>query len=438
MNALKDIFTTTISDRPKKMLEKSHYGYDRERGWVYVTSDFINYKSVRTYQSLFHLSETFTYFTPNSFYRNDQRLKHNLRWLNAFVIDIDIKNENKGLTLPDVLDLIERAGLQQPSLVVQTPSGGFHVYFYLKEPVRAWPNVIDKYETIQREIAFLIKGDVQAVGAERWFRIPTSSNIIYQTNTRISFNDMQDWYEINKEYPRINRGERLFIDQSMNLLEHPAIKHLFKGVSKGIRDYTCYTLALACKAVGMDIKETEQRLIEWNKLNDPQLQHMEIKRKVKSAFKPNAPKGPSAFWIRQLSGMPFSYQVISVAKPREERTNSHYTEWKGDIISFIKANGNQVSGSQRDIANQIGIPYSTFKEVIKLLIEENLLIKEVEGRGRAAVTTLKLTNIIEFRPKKKKRKTFNGPNSYTLIDTVVGGQPFMENTRMLDSYSDTS
>ncbi|MDZ5813092.1 replication/maintenance protein RepL, partial [Halorubrum sp. AD140] len=104
-------------------------------------------------------------------------------------------------------------------------------------------------------------------------------------------------------------------------------------------------------------------------------------------------------------------------------------------IDYIKQNDNAVCGSQRELAKQIGVAYSTFKEVIKLMIDENLLIKEVEGKGRAAITTLKLTNVFDFTTVKNKQK--NGPNSYTYRDTVVGGQPsavYLSNS----SYFDTS
>ncbi|MDF9633723.1 hypothetical protein P5766_29550, partial [Bacillus cereus] len=92
-----------------------------------------------------------TYYTPNTFYRNDKRDKASLRWLNAMVIDIDVKGsneENKDLTVIDVLDRIEVVGLPVPSLIVQTDSGGFHVYFYFAVAKRAFQKTIEFYERI--------------------------------------------------------------------------------------------------------------------------------------------------------------------------------------------------------------------------------------------------------------------------------------------------
>ena len=99
----------------------------------FVSKDFTKEttKAVRTYGSLFNVSKDYTYFTPNTFYRNDLRRLSTLRWINAMSVDIDAKNgENEGMTLPDVKELITEAGLPMPSLIVQTPSKGFHVHWF--------------------------------------------------------------------------------------------------------------------------------------------------------------------------------------------------------------------------------------------------------------------------------------------------------------------
>lgn len=418
MEAYRDLFHEQLSEKPKKMLQKTHDGYDSERGWVFVTNDFIKHKAVRTYQTLFSVKDEFTYFTPNTFYRNDKRNSGTLRWLNAVIIDIDMKNGTyERIYLPDLLERIEDAGLPMPSLVVKTPSGGYHVYFYFNAPKRALPKVINLYERIQQEIAKEIGGDPQAIGAERWFRIPTESNIVYRTDARTSFSDLSDWLYIQTEY-EIEERKRLYV-QSNSLLFHPAIIQLEQGVSKGQRDQTCYTLALAYKASGLTQGEAEQRLHMVNANNEPPLPQIDIKRKIRSAFKLRAPNGPSAYWIRQLSGMPFTYRPFVGAKPRSERKYSHLEEWKSDILSFLKKSKGEITGSQRDIAKSLNIPYSSFKEVIQLLESEHLISKEVVGKGRAAKTTIKLTNIVTLRP--RKPLNLNGPNPYTFRDTVVGG-----------------
>lgn len=436
MNAYRAIFGDQLTETPKKQLEKQQNGYNSHLGWVFVCNQFNEKpKAVRTYHSLFGASEAYTYFTPNTFFRNDQRHAGALRWLNAMVIDIDVKNgQNQSMILPDVLDLVTSAGLPEPSLVVSTPSGGFHVYWYYNSPKRAFPKVTELYKHVQVAIAEVLNGDLQAVGAERWFRMPTAKNMVYQSDNRVSFDELCDWLSIYHEELKEERLERNAVCVGTGgLLSHAAVQQLLKGVSEGQRDNTCYTLALAFKASGYSEKETEARLQEWNCLNDPAMRQIDVKRKVKSAFKKGAPLGPSAYWIRTLSGLPFTYQNWELAKPREDRTYSHLDEWKDDVIQYMKVQGGSISGSQRTIAQAIksssdeskNIPYSTFKKVIEYLVQIGIIIKNVDGKGRAAVTTLTLvkqSKVVPFQPKKDRQK--NGLDSNTFIDQVVGGSLF--------------
>lgn len=431
MNTYRAIYGDQLTEKPKKQIEQQQSGYNSHLGWVFVCNKFEEKpKAVRTYHSLFGASKAYTYYTPNTFYRNDRRDTGALRWINAMVVDFDVKNgQNKDMTFPDVMDLITQAGLPEPSLVVSTPSRGFHIYWYLNSPKRAWPKVIEHYKRIQETISEVLKGDPQAVGAERWFRMPTESNTVYQSNSRVSFDNLCNWLQIHQETCQEER--KAVCINGEGLMYHPAIKKLLEGVCEGQRDNTCYTLALTFKSQGYTEKETEERLYKWNENNNPSMRKIDIKRKVKSAFKVGAPVGPSATWIRRLSGMAFTYVTWEAAKPREERTYSHLDEWKDDVLNYLKVQGGEVVGSQRKIASAIksssdgakSIPYSTFKKVIEHLINIGLLSKSVEGKGRAAITTIKLVNqskIVMF-PKKKKN---NGFNSNTFIVPVVGGNSF--------------
>ena len=143
MNAYRDLFGDQLTETPKRQLEKQQSGYNTHLGWVFVCNKFNEKpKAVRTFHSLFGAAEAYTYFTPNTFFRNDQRHAGALRWLNAMVIDIDVKNgQNQSMILPDVLERVSEAGLPTPSMVLSTPSGGFHVYWYYTNPRRAFPKV---------------------------------------------------------------------------------------------------------------------------------------------------------------------------------------------------------------------------------------------------------------------------------------------------------
>lgn len=443
MEALREIYRDQLREKPKRMLERKQGGYSKHLGWVYVCNDFQESKSVRTYQSLFAASEAYTYYTPNTFYRNDQRHAGSLRWLNAMVVDIDVKHDKqeyivspdgservqlRSLTVPDIQDRITESGLPSPSMVVSTPSGGFHVYWFLSSPKRALPNVTKLYNHVQRMMATAIGGDVQAIGAERWFRMPTEANTVFYSNNRVSFDDLCAWFQEEQE-AIVTANKQVCFDVS-NLMYHPAILKLLEGVSEGQRDNSCYTLALAMKATGYDEKATEQALINWNERNEPAMLQIDIKRKVKSAFKPGAPAGPNAYWIHQLSGIKFTYQVWESAKTREERTYSHYEEWAADILAYLQSEGGEVSDSQRKIAAAIcssvdeatALSYSSFKKVIEWMVQRGQITKQVTGKGRGAVTTISLVKqpkVVPFR--RKNERKFNGLNSNTFIDQVVGG-----------------
>ncbi|SFH47229.1 Primase C terminal 1 (PriCT-1) [Priestia megaterium] len=436
-----DIYRSQLTDKKKKQTEKQQTGYSSRLGWVFVSKDFTKEttKAVRTYGSLFNVSKDYTYFTPNTFYRNDLRRLSTLRWINAMSIDIDAKNgENQGMTLPDVQESITQAGLPMPSLIVQTPSKGFHVHWFLEQPKRASDKLNAHYNRIQACMAEMIHGDVHAVGPERLFRLPTDENTVFHSQARVSFDELCEWFQLVQEHDQqdVHTYKKGFCKGYESLLKHPAVQKILEGVNKGQRDTACYTLALAYKATGYDEKTAEAYLHNWNQKNTPQMRQIEVKRKVKSAYNGRF-HAPSAKKIRELSGMLFSYVIWEEAKPREERTYSHIEEWEGDVLAFIRAQGGQVSGSQRDLAEQIAssvdadkkIPYATFKKVLARLEEQEILSKKVSGKGRGASTELTIIDEVKARrtqseASKQEQDTGsknNGLNSNTIKDTVVGG-----------------
>ncbi|MDN4634024.1 primase C-terminal domain-containing protein, partial [Sphingomonas sp. PsM26] len=387
LSVAKQLFKDQLTEKSKKQSEKQQTGYSKTLGWVFVSKDFTKEttKAVRTYGSLFNVSKDYTYFTPNTFYRNDLRRLSTLRWINAMSIDIDAKNDgNEGMTLPDVQESITQAGLPMPSLIVQTPSKGFHVHWFLEQPKRSSDKLNAHYSRIQTCIAEMIRGDVYAVGPERLFRLPTDENTVFHSQERVSFDELCEWFQLVQEQDQqdVHTYKKGFCRGYESLLKHPAVQKILEGVNKGQRDTACYTLALAYKAAGYSEKQAEQYLHNWNQKNTPHMRQIEVKRKVKSAYNGRF-HAPAAKKIRELSGMLFSYVIWEEAKPREERTYSHIEEWEGDVLAFIRAQGGQVSGSQRDIADQITssadakkkIPYATFKKVVARLEEQEILSK---------------------------------------------------------------
>lgn len=402
----------------------------KELGWVFLSSDCERTSACRTYRTLYLMQDKHTYYTPNTFYDRRRRTQDSLRWLNAIVIDVDVKNgQNQGLTLPDLLDMIQEAGLPSPTFIVRTPSGGFHVYFVLDAPRKAYSNNIKTYRKLQLAMARAIQGDMNAVGPERFFRIPTSDNVIYQSNNRVNFADLIDWHDINFGVAQ----ERKSVRYSQGLLQHAAVQAILRGVEKGYRDNACYTLALAFKADGYTADETEGELQEWNSNLDCPLSQNTITRKVRSAYKPGAPAGPSGEWIRHLSGLKFAYQTWESAKPRKRRKYSHYDERASDIL-YTLAWRKSISGSQRGLASMWGMSLSVFQEVTKILVESNRIVISVSGKGRGATTTISIVprknNVIPF-PLRNQNK-INVPDSNTLyLGGLVGGLSLLSEPPLL-------
>ncbi|MFS0728372.1 primase C-terminal domain-containing protein [Paenibacillus sp. 1P07SE] len=421
-----DLYRDQLTLRPSRV-KQSGAGRSPNLGWVFVSNDFRTNESCRTYSTLAAYTESYTYYTPNTFYRSDWREEGALRWINAVVLDVDVKNgENPGLCLPDLLDRINEAGLPCPSFVVQTPSGGFHVYFVLEQPRKAYRNVIAQYKKIQLAMAEAIGADRAAIGAERFFRMPTPQNIRFDSGRKTSFQVLNDWYSLEYAgYSEKRAQGRLGARQG--LLEHPAVRKLLEGAEIGKRDNTCYTLALAFKREGFEQDETETKLLEWSARLDDPLTDREVIKKVKSAFKAGAPAGPTTEWIQYLAGEAFTYRPAwEGAKPREERKTSHYYEWANDILDTLCSHvDGVVSGSQRELCATWGMSLSTFQEVLKFLLNLEKITVEVIGKGRGAKTIIRLvkdSKILLFPSPENQKKNVPDPNTLTL-EGVAGWLP---------------
>ncbi|MGX9161974.1 primase C-terminal domain-containing protein [Priestia megaterium] len=435
-SSIRDLFHTQLTEQPKVKAEKELTGYNSRLGWVYLSNNFRESKAVRTFGTLFVMGKEYEFFTPNTFYRKDKRLKTTLRWLNSMSVDVDVKNgQNEKIYLPDILDRITDAGLPAPSIVVQTPSKGFHVHWFFAESKRASRKMNKHYTRIQTRISEILGADLGALGPERFYRLPKETNTIFTSDARPDFNFFYDWYDIQiQEENEERKAYKQGFCTSKNLLKHPAIQKLMEGVSKGKRDRTCFTLALAYKASGYSQAETEGILQDWNLKNAPAMSWVQVNRKVCSAYRGNY-HGPAASHIRELSDMEFSYVKWESAKQRKERTYSHLEEWEKDVLTYIKRRKGTVSGSQRALASAIkssadktkSIAFSTLKKVLASLEEQGKIKKEVQGSGRGSVTILtvveqkKEKTVSPKLTKEEVKKKLMGPIANTLEDWAVGG-----------------
>lgn len=334
------------------------------------------------------------YWTPNSFYRKN-RCKADLRYLNTICIDID----EVGYILDDVLGLINDAGLPVPTLVLKSPSGGWHIFWAI-EPGAATPKAIILYEAVTKAVATVMKSDPLAVGAERYFRLPTRDNIAFFQPFRYTLNEFREWRdsEFTPYYPEVkkitnNTGKVGFIKKG--ILSTPAFLYFLGGVPKGKRDHVAFTLALAFMVEGYTREQTLDYLLnEWNPKNEVPLSYNELAPRVKSAYSGKW-RGPRKDYIEDLSGIKFSWRPITPRVPDEERKYKRNTDIQLKLIDYLTNQGGRVKVSLRSLASSLDVSLTSLKRAIETLIKDLKIVTGVTGIGRKAITTIALMSFFQ-------------------------------------------
>lgn len=379
--------------------------FDTDRQWIFLGGKY-QMKSVATLATLFAvLSDPkvgTTYYTPNGYYRRDQRLTEALRWLNAYVFDID----EPGISVQDVLDRTDQAGLPRPTAIIRTPSGGVHVTYIFTAPVRATQKAIRLYTVIMSHMADDLGADKAAVGANRIFRTPTDQTLIYfDPEQRYNFDVFKDWRDVNHPY---DMASQAFINvHTGDLMSHPALMHLLSAPCEvGKRDLVAFNLALAMKASGWTQAEAETALKDWYHLcceksgKNPFTERDAI-YKAKYVYRSSKLHAPKASVIRELTGMDFYYQNRSQwaqAKERSERIRSHLYEWEADLLALL-VKEKELTGTQQELADMLQAdghtcPLTSFRAVLRKLKDEGRIIVE-SRRGRGGKTTIRLVDSVE-------------------------------------------
>lgn len=388
------LYGETMAVFPQKVKKRISYKhrFDNERQWVFIGSKE-RMKSAATHSTLMAIlsdpNVDTTYYTPNGYYRRDLRRTENLRWLNGYVFDFDVTDES----ILDIFDRIHRAGLPKPTAIIQTPSGGYHVAYFFNKPVRATNKAIRLYTAIMHHIAMDLGSDLAAVGANRIFRTPTEDNLIYfEPDHRYDFDIFVDWREINYPY---SSKENVHI-QTGDVISHPALQYLLQAKCPiGKRDQVAFNLVLAMKASNWTKRQAETAIMEWfisccEKGGVKPFTERDVLYKVDYIYRSNY-RAPKAEVIRELTGMPFYYRIRPSwegAKPRAERVRSHLHEWENDLLSLLQEE-KILSGSQKELANRLNCPITSFKTVLYRLKEDGRILVETT-KGRNGVTTIRL------------------------------------------------
>ncbi|MGG4456888.1 hypothetical protein ABEX29_01130 [Brevibacillus porteri] len=386
------------------VMQENPFSYDQERPYVYVGSKR-QMKAAATFMTLFNIlfDESFdtTYYTPNGFYRNDGRRAENARWINALAVDID-PEPHEVVTVAEIFDRCEDAGLPRPTLIVRTPSGGFHVTWIFNhgiQPVRATPKTVRLFEAIQRHVSNELGGDPNAIGVERIFRTPTEESICFFNPVTYDFQYFIDWRNINHPYVPVFARPSF---ENYNLMDEPAIRELYnQEAGFKTRDISCLTLTLAMKFSGYSLDKALTEIEEWwneccvKGSNDGKkpFSLKDALEKVKYVYKRARYHGPSVEDVEKLTGMSFSYRYtryrfFTPRKPREERKRVHNAEWKEDLLNLLKRE-KSLAGAMSALAQRLGCAVSTFKVVLNELVREGVISVQTK-RGRTGSTTIDL------------------------------------------------
>lgn len=390
-----------------------------DRGFVFVgslKSGKMEQKPIWTRKSLKkQINEQ--YVTAAAFWNSKlSRTIKNLRWIVALPLDFDGAQDPHDLALK-----IADAGLPPASMMVPTPSGGIHVWWFLR-PVRATARAVRLYTALQGSLATELGADVAAVGAERLWRLPTSQ-VIYSGQRKYKLSVFRNWRDENRpeDMPGQQRTGQVYAF-THRLLVHSGIKQLMRGVSQGCRNEACFALAVAHIISGYSFQEALQILMNWNKLNLPPMREQEVIKCLKSAAK-GIEKDYRHYYnamrckIRNITGEEIKYRPITLAIPREKRKRSHLTEWKQDLILLLQKRGGRMLITQKRLASMLGAPLRSLKMALYQLEAEGLIYRDSVARGKKSFTII----IAKIPNKCKKLTVHTGTHVGIEKNSGIGG-----------------
>lgn len=386
-----EIFSNTLPPGRKN----NKLPMENDRGFVFTGSlkaGKMEQKQVWTRKVLRNNSNE-QYVTAAAFWNeNLGRTTKNLRWINAIVLDFD--TDNTEIDKHELAIRIADAGLPPASMMVRTPSGGIHTWWFLKL-ARSTQKAIRLFEALQASLTAELSADPQAVGAERFWRLPTDQNVIYSSNKKYKLSVFRTWRDENRpqDIPGQQSQSGKVYAFTRGLLTHPAVKKLMAGVIQGQRDNACFSLAVAHLVSGYSVIEAEQILLSWNELNSPAMREEKVYKCVASAAR-GLNKDYQHYYnamrckIREITGLEIKYRPITARKNRGERQRSHIEEYKQDILNLLKKRGGRMLITQSSLAKALNAPIRSIKLALAQLEKSGNIFRDAVIRGRKSFTII--------------------------------------------------
>lgn len=403
--------------------EKAEKQSGYKKGVVFVARTKEDLKKAKGFivssvEALEENQDKLTHWTPNIYrfgtYADEKRKnvkgheEQNLKQINCFVVDIDLKGKKHLVTREDVLSICLDKGFL-PSLLLNTPNG-YQVSYILDNPLFITNKNdfrgLKVAKRIAENLTTFLAEDLQGVDVScnpfGFFRMPNSENVLYfSKDTTYSLEQLIAW----SDGYDFDNGRTLFTiitsnEKSVKQVNEEWFKTIInnRDITKGHelgRNNTVLTLSLACFQSQMPQVDCYSMMKEFNaKLNSP-LSANEIKRTVKSAYSGKY-QGASPIYINKLMQIwgdgseykPTAYRVFKhVKKERVDRQRSHYSEWEQDIINYITSeieySQTFIWATQKELCEAVGIAPSSLNILIK---ESKQILKTVVGKGRGAKT----------------------------------------------------
>lgn len=373
-------------------------------------------------ETLFDDANNLTHWTPNVYrygtYANYDRThikghsEDNLQQVNCFVVDID---SQVGISPTLIAQTAVKIGLDEPTTILKTTKG-FQVYFVLSSPCFISNANNFKSLKVAKKIAHTIKSqfnqhiDATDVGCNDFgfFRIPKSDNIVHSNlKSTFDFSMLVEW-SIEKTPKKVKPNLKL-VENIKDLttqkwfIELLNMTNIEGGKGKLGRNNTLFTLALSCYQSNKSEQYATDLLDQFNSnLNNP-VSFKEVEKTISSAFSGRY-KGANLEYIKTLmTQYGKEHHIVRYfegekgrwykhKKQRNERKNSHYSEWEKDLEKYLNNNHKDyyVTLSLRGLSEATGVPLTSLKHILKT---SKRFIQKVEGKGRAAVskfTTIKL------------------------------------------------
>ena len=390
-----------------------HIPFEEQKGSIFGYRTKTNMISCRglvltSFEAVEDNAPTFSHWTPNvyrygTYSQTKPRItqghsEQNLRQINTFYVDFDLKHQTDGMTYSDILVSSLDLGFM-PTLILKTDNG-YQAYFVLQDAAYVTASsdfkVVNVAKVISQNIRNHFNKTLPVDLTCNHFgiaRIPRPDNVVYFDENHIyPFAEWLDWsmQQDDLEYAKKPNLSLLSGTEGQKQIDEPWYR-LLKSTSKiqgekaliG-RNNVTFTLALACYSSGVSQSACEEELSAFNDGLERPLSLSEFNKIVSSAYSGRYEAASRDFiiclcqtWVdSELTSKDLFIRQgwHKFKKSRPQRQRSHFSEWREDLLSYIEQEASSSNPylklRKKDIISSLGIPARSLDHVLKVLASE--------------------------------------------------------------------